>query len=140
MYVKVDLIVKLPQSIVSGFSNGKEVIIDVSYPWLPVKCESCSKYGHKTDKCRVNVPHGSPERTSTKKSNPEAPRNRSKSRHGRCQDPKIRRGSAGHGGTSRVEELSDQGVGVPSPVGISGVEESSKQGVGVTFPVGISGV
>ncbi|WZZ50116.1 LOW QUALITY PROTEIN: hypothetical protein YC2023_050223 [Brassica napus] len=79
------------------------------------------------------------ERTSTKKSNPEAPRNRSKSRHGRCQDPKIRRGSAGHGGTSRVEELSDQGVGVPSPVGISGVEESSKQGVGVTFPVGISG-
>ncbi|XP_013632660.1 PREDICTED: uncharacterized protein LOC106338171 [Brassica oleracea var. oleracea] len=122
MYVKVDLIVKLPQSIVSGFSNGME------------------KYGHKTDKCRVNVPHGSPERTSAKKSNPEAPRDPSKSRHGRCQDPKIRRGSAGHGGTSRVEELSDQGVGVPSPVGISGVEELSKQGVGVTFPVGISGV
>lgn len=53
LHVKVDLTRKLPTRIVSGFSSGKEVEIAVSYPWLPVKCESCNRYGHSSDKCRV---------------------------------------------------------------------------------------
>ncbi|KAF8110674.1 hypothetical protein N665_0080s0009, partial [Sinapis alba] len=56
LYVKVDLMKRLPDTIVSGFSNGKEVLIDVSYPWLPLKCDNCGKYGHKKEDCRVGVP------------------------------------------------------------------------------------
>ncbi|KAH0852717.1 hypothetical protein HID58_093766 [Brassica napus] len=41
----VDLTKKLLTNIISGFSNGREVDISVSYPWLPLKCESCGKYG-----------------------------------------------------------------------------------------------
>ncbi|KAF2589103.1 hypothetical protein F2Q70_00040383 [Brassica cretica] len=43
LYVRVDLTRELPSKIISGFSSGKEVEISVSYPWLPLKCESCGK-------------------------------------------------------------------------------------------------
>lgn len=39
LYVKVDLTKPLPCKVISGFSNGKETEIAVSYPWLPLKCE-----------------------------------------------------------------------------------------------------
>ncbi|KAF2620109.1 hypothetical protein F2Q68_00041050 [Brassica cretica] len=52
LYVRVDLTRELPSKIISGFSSGKEVEISVSYPWLPLKCESCGKYGHLRTTCR----------------------------------------------------------------------------------------
>lgn len=52
LYVRVDLTKELPTKIISGFSSGREVEISVTYPWLPVKCSSCGKYGHSAEKCR----------------------------------------------------------------------------------------
>ncbi|XP_013717736.1 uncharacterized protein LOC106421439 [Brassica napus] len=59
LYVRVDLTAPLPHKIISGFSNGREVQIEVSYPWLPVKCDTCMRFGHKTDRCPAGVFEGS---------------------------------------------------------------------------------
>ncbi|KAG2312978.1 hypothetical protein Bca52824_024535 [Brassica carinata] len=56
LYVRVDLTKPLPRKIISGFSNGKETLIDVTYPWLPLKCELCNKYGHLQEKCKTHTP------------------------------------------------------------------------------------
>ncbi|KAF8113055.1 hypothetical protein N665_0057s0007 [Sinapis alba] len=77
LYIRVDLTAPLPHRIISGFSNGKEVQIDVSYPWLPVKCEACKKFGHNKDKCS--------------KESTETTRRRSKSRPGRSMDKKSKK-------------------------------------------------
>ncbi|KAF3597513.1 hypothetical protein DY000_02026866 [Brassica cretica] len=68
VFVKVDLIKRLPDTIVSGFSNGREVIIDVTYPWLSIKCLNCGKYGHKKEDCKVGVPTGSLKQPAASKS------------------------------------------------------------------------
>ncbi|KAJ4883484.1 DUF4283 domain-containing protein [Raphanus sativus] len=52
LFVRADLTKPLPRKIISGYSNGRETEITVSYPWLPVKCELCRKYGHSQDRCR----------------------------------------------------------------------------------------
>ena len=62
LYVRVDLTKPLPRKIISGFSNGKETTIEVSYPWLPLKCELCLKYGHLQEKCRTHIPKVNPPR------------------------------------------------------------------------------
>lgn len=36
LFVKVDRTAPLPHMIITGFSNGREVHIKVSYPWLPI--------------------------------------------------------------------------------------------------------
>lgn len=36
LFVKVDRTAPLPHMIITGFSNGREVQIEVSYPWLPI--------------------------------------------------------------------------------------------------------
>lgn len=86
LYVKVDLTAPLPQRIISGFSNGKEVQIEVSYPWLPVNCDSCMRFGHKTDKCIFGVKEGSVGHQSVRKFIEEPFRRRSKSRPGRSRE------------------------------------------------------
>lgn len=86
LYVRVDLTAPLPQKIVSGFSNGREVQIDVSYPWLPIKCDVCKRFGHKTDRCTFGVSVGSYGQQSNRKFVPETSRKRSKSRPGRSRD------------------------------------------------------
>ncbi|KAF3566869.1 hypothetical protein DY000_02016734 [Brassica cretica] len=59
LYVRVDLTAPLPHKIISGFSNGREVQIEVSYPWLPIKCDTCMRFAHKTDRCPAGVSEGS---------------------------------------------------------------------------------
>lgn len=44
--VRIDLMKKLPTKVSFVFSNGREVEIYVSYPWLPRRCDVCKKYGH----------------------------------------------------------------------------------------------
>ncbi|KAG2325048.1 hypothetical protein Bca52824_007776 [Brassica carinata] len=84
LYVRVDLTKSLPRKIISGFSNGRENEIAVSYPWLPMKCEECGKYGHLIDKCRM--------RQSNSRQRSASPpgtgnRTRKRSRHGRTRRP-----------------------------------------------------
>ena len=51
VWIHVNLLESLPEKIVSGFSNGREAEIFVSYPWLPDKCSQCGKFGHKHQLC-----------------------------------------------------------------------------------------
>ncbi|CAH2034453.1 unnamed protein product, partial [Thlaspi arvense] len=51
VYVRVDLTKELPSKIISGFSNGREAHISVTYPWLPLKCEGCGLFGHSKSRC-----------------------------------------------------------------------------------------
>ncbi|CAG7865672.1 unnamed protein product [Brassica rapa] len=69
LYVKVDLTKPLPRKIISGFSNGKESEIAVSYPWLPLRCDLCKKYGHSREKCRAQ--QGNASHRSRSKSPPK---------------------------------------------------------------------
>lgn len=84
LYVKVDLLKRLPDTIVSGFSNGREFRIDVSYPWLPIKCEHCGKYGHKKEECHVEIAAGFLNQNSA----PPNQRKRSMSRPARSRTAK----------------------------------------------------
>ncbi|KAF3575402.1 hypothetical protein F2Q69_00063063 [Brassica cretica] len=58
LWVKVNLLAELPTRIVSGFSNGREVEISVSYPWLPSKCQTCGKFGHGNSMCSQRYARG----------------------------------------------------------------------------------
>ncbi|CAN6882135.1 unnamed protein product, partial [Brassica oleracea] len=73
----------------SGFSNGREVLIDVSYPWLPLKCDNCGKYGHKKEDCRVGAATTNHEGPPPKKNDKESSRRRSKSRPSRSRAIKF---------------------------------------------------
>ncbi|KAG2306140.1 hypothetical protein Bca52824_025888 [Brassica carinata] len=93
LYVRVDLTAPLPNKIVSGFSNGREVVIDVSYPWLPVKCDRCNKFGHSSIKCTLGVAEGGFASKSVRKVTTETSRRRSKSRTGRATARKDAHGA-----------------------------------------------
>lgn len=56
LWVHVNLLTELPKRIVTGFSNGKEVDISVSYPRLPVKCGGCGRFGHEFMGCSLTIP------------------------------------------------------------------------------------
>ncbi|KAF3503920.1 hypothetical protein F2Q69_00044215 [Brassica cretica] len=92
LYVRVDLTTPLPSRIISGFSNGREVEIDVSYPWLPVKCDVCKKFGHSSVKCAVGEIKAAPAKTGARKTPPHTSRRRSKSRPGRSIEKKLKDG------------------------------------------------
>ncbi|KAF2563502.1 hypothetical protein F2Q70_00016323 [Brassica cretica] len=92
LYVRVDLTAPLPSRIISGFSNGREVEIDVSYPWLPVKCDVCKKFGHSSVKCAVGESKAVPAKTGARKTPPHTSRRRSKSRPGRSIEKKLKDG------------------------------------------------
>lgn len=84
LYVRVDLTKPLPTKIISGFSNGKETEISVSYPWLPMKCDLCKKFGHHHSKCRTKIPGPSSRRRSASPAG-TSPRTRNKSRPSRAK-------------------------------------------------------
>lgn len=50
VFVKVDLTKALPRSM-NFKSQGKDTLIDFSYPWLPTKCSTCGKWGHSEKVC-----------------------------------------------------------------------------------------
>lgn len=91
LFVRVDLTLPLPNKIISGFSNGREVEIDVSYPWLPVKCDLCKKFGHKPTKCTEKLAEGVMRREGSRVAPQESLRRRSRSRPGRSTEKKIKK-------------------------------------------------
>lgn len=80
MFVRVDLTRKLPDKIISCFSNGRELEIEVSWPWLPVKCDVCGKYDHSSERCRPVVPGAVRDLRPQASTSPRHSRHRSKSR------------------------------------------------------------
>lgn len=93
LYVRVDLTTPLPSKIVSGFSNGKEVEIAVTYPWLPVKCDLCKKFGHPSVRCDAVAPERSSRKMGVRKISVESSRRRSQSRSGLSTDKKVKQGT-----------------------------------------------
>lgn len=89
LMVQVDLTKKLPDKIISVFSNGREMEIAVAYPWLPVKCASCGKYGHNAEKCRMAPNMEEQEGSLPVKTWKRQSRRRSKSRTGRALEEKT---------------------------------------------------
>lgn len=89
LYVRADLTKPLPRKIISGYSNGKETEIAVSYPWLPVKCELCRKYGHSQDRCRSQIGIPQPRKRSKSPIRDVVPsgKTRRNSRPGRVKRP-----------------------------------------------------
>lgn len=59
LLVRVNLLEELPTRVVTGFSNGREVDIGISYPWLPPRCDICDQFGHASSLCRRKTPSSS---------------------------------------------------------------------------------
>lgn len=109
--VCVDLTKPLPSKVISGFSNGREVEIDVSYPWLPPKCSECSEFGHNSNSCPSKpTTHSSLGRASRRSRS--RPRLRRRSRQGRSSERWIKapRQSSSSQLVWKVKEASDKGL------------------------------
>lgn len=50
IFVNADLTKELPQAM-SFKLNGKETLVEFSYPWLPSRCSNCTKWGHLEKAC-----------------------------------------------------------------------------------------
>ena len=51
IFVKVDLSKQLPK-LMNFNLQGKDTLVEYSYPWLPNKCTYCGKWGHLARVCR----------------------------------------------------------------------------------------
>lgn len=87
--VKINLQNDLPTRIVSGFSDGREFDVEVSYPWLPPKCNDCHEFGHITSQCLRNVISTSPSRNRSVSRQSRPPRRARHSRSGRSRNPIV---------------------------------------------------
>ncbi|CAH8280760.1 unnamed protein product, partial [Arabidopsis lyrata] len=111
LLVRVNLLKELPSRVVSGFSDGREIDIDVSYPWLPPKCNVCDQFGHATSLCRQYTPSTSG-RKVTKRS---ASRRGRPSRRERLSR-KVSRSRVGRSITANAEEKIPIGTIVVNPI------------------------
>lgn len=55
VFVKADLSKELPKVMKFTSSDGKESLVQFSYPWLPSRCSTCNKWGHMSMVCLMNV-------------------------------------------------------------------------------------
>lgn len=53
VFVNVDLSKELPDKI-NFTKNGKSSLVEFIYPWLPLRCRSCGKWGHVDKACGMN--------------------------------------------------------------------------------------
>lgn len=84
--VRVDLLKDLPSRIVSGFSDGREIEIEVSYPWLPPKCVDCNVFGHATNQCRRKIPSSMGRKVTRRSTSRKRSRSSRSSRQVRKED------------------------------------------------------
>ncbi|VVB09120.1 unnamed protein product [Arabis nemorensis] len=85
MVVRVDLTKDLPSKVIFGFSNGREVEIDVSYPFLPPRCSSYKEYGHASNACSLRPSNISSLMRSNTRSRSKEYRHGKRSRPGRSR-------------------------------------------------------
>ncbi|KAG7578884.1 hypothetical protein ISN45_Aa03g030490 [Arabidopsis thaliana x Arabidopsis arenosa] len=52
--VEVNLQAPLTETISFANEKGEEILVPVSYPWLPPKCKLCSHWGHKEKDCTAS--------------------------------------------------------------------------------------
>ncbi|CAF2110393.1 unnamed protein product, partial [Brassica napus] len=138
LFVRVDLTRELPSKMISGFSNGKENEITISYPWLPLKCNACGKYGHLNTKCRA-LPRSN---TEGRRRSPSPTNEEDK---GRKQSRQGRRRRGGKAGTHNKERSVDGDAkkGVTSSQGLEDGEippEEHTEDTTVTTPVRENGI
>lgn len=86
---RVDLTKDLPSKVISGFSDGREVEIDVSYPWLPPQCSECNAYGHDLVRCPSWKGNFSSLKRRSNRSR-SRPRIRRRSRQGRSSERTLK--------------------------------------------------
>uniref|UniRef100_A0A1J3HYR0 DUF4283 domain-containing protein n=1 Tax=Noccaea caerulescens TaxID=107243 RepID=A0A1J3HYR0_NOCCA len=91
--IRVDLTKTLPSEIVTGFTSGREVLVKVSYPWLPLKCEDCAKYGHATGNCSLRNAIPKPAVMQKKRQQSKGPHRGSEPRPGRSRSKKEKNGA-----------------------------------------------
>lgn len=53
IFVNVDLSKELPDKI-NFTKNGKPSLVEFIYPWLPLRCRTCGKWGHVEKACILN--------------------------------------------------------------------------------------
>lgn len=53
IFVNVDLSKELPDKI-NFTKNGKSSLVEFIYPWLPLRCKTCGKWGHVEKACTLN--------------------------------------------------------------------------------------
>lgn len=58
VFVNVDLMKDLPTRI-NFTKNGVSSLVEFNYPWLPLRCNTCGKWGHKEKVCIINKKDGS---------------------------------------------------------------------------------
>ncbi|CAH2038637.1 unnamed protein product [Thlaspi arvense] len=95
VYVRVDLTKELPSKIISGFSNGREAHISVTYPWLPLKCEGCGLFGHSKSRC-----HDGPSALNQVRTLSTSPSRGKRARPGRSKSRKRQTSTTGTTGSS----------------------------------------
>ena len=54
VFVKEDLTKELPRSMNFKF-QGKDTLVDFSYPWIPSKCTTCGKWGNLEMVCKQKI-------------------------------------------------------------------------------------
>lgn len=57
IFVNVDLTKELPDKI-NFTKNGKSSLVEFIYPWLPLRCRTCGKWGHAEKVCAINKDEG----------------------------------------------------------------------------------
>ncbi|XP_009114438.1 uncharacterized protein LOC103839703 [Brassica rapa] len=57
IFVNADLSQELPTKI-NFTKNGKSSLVEFDYPWLPLRCHTCKKWGHAEKSCVMNKKDG----------------------------------------------------------------------------------
>ncbi|XP_010527501.1 PREDICTED: proline-rich receptor-like protein kinase PERK8 [Tarenaya hassleriana] len=56
IFIDVNLRCQPPRNIMVTLPDGQEHLIDISYDWLPPRCEQCSELGHDESHCPTDSP------------------------------------------------------------------------------------
>ena len=65
IFVNVDLTKELPEKI-NFTKNGETFMVEFIYPWLPKRCNTCSKWSHEEKVCVINKKGGNVETVQEK--------------------------------------------------------------------------